>query len=578
MLDFADAAEILEYKEDEDVPTVLRKDKLVLVSVFTQIEKKLESLAIFTKRYEELTEENDDDEDIVIADLPMKEKYSALLKWDKAAKQRKSTKGTNHVVKFYQIGKDIIKHPKRLRWTAFDEKKFRVVVGELSELNDFLHELLDGEYSRRLEERTKQTHLELVLVRNEIQDLQHLFITTMMLNTQAEQQHDVLKLEAGSDNALAVLTDVKRRSVLIDAADQDKPPEYHELIKVDKLTYQRVTIASSDKPENGNVVTKRMRTLGTLSSLEEGGAATPVFIEWKAYNTAEGDGSEAQEPREANLERVKGLVSLLQHSKLRAFAVPRCLGFFDLRDDEKGLAMPTLFGLVYEIPGPVSDSHLPASLLQLLGSPETPSLSVRMKLAYRISNSVLYFNSIRWFHKSLRADAVIFHPDRKTGEVTLSEPLLSGFEYARPSSHTGNSTHIPENPADLLYVHELYQGANKGSGYARSFDIYSLGIILLEIAYWQPIRTILAKEFKDSEKGPMSGEARAVRKTLLKPTLSYLSNLKRMVGDRYFKAVQSCIAGLVGDDENEDDLDVCVKLHEGFVQEVVGNLKALQDL
>ena len=577
ILDFADAAEILDFSEGKTIPLILQKDHLVLVTVFKQIETKLDALANFTKRYEELQHEAEanDDDDVSISDLDVKEQYQTLKKWDQRLKLKSHMKGTNHIVKYYQIGKDIVKHPKRLRWTAFDEKEFVDLVKDLSGYNDFLHGLLQGEYSRRLEERTKRTYLEMVLVRDEIRDLKQLFINTIILTQHGHGGATSSKSDDASDVFLDMLAGTKCRSVLNDASDDEKPPEYHELIQVVKLDYKLVIIADGEQPVSDTVVLARKRTPGQLMSTTDSSSAVQIFIEWKVYDPSE---SSPSIPEAANTERVKGLVSLLQSTKPNEFAIPECLGFFDLRDDTSNAALPPLFGLVYMAPSSEPDVQIPISLLsQLESSKDMPSLTERMKLAYRVSDSILYFNSVRWYHKTLRSDAVIFHQDPKTKQIDFSRPFLSAFEYARPSSYTGNSTHVPENPLHEMYVHPDYQTA-KYANYARSFDIYSLGIILLEIAYWEPIQIILKNELEDPEYGPRPKEARNVQSILLSAEKSYLSKLRSIAGVRFFNAVHGCIKGLVGNGEDEDDIKVSMNLHEAFLRNVVENLGALLDL
>lgn len=71
---------------------------------------------------------------------------------------------------------------------------------------------------------------------------------------------------------------------------------------------------------------------------------------------------------------------------------------------------------------------------------------------------------------------------------------MSGFEYSRPA-HAGEVT---EKPTDNLY-HDLYRHCNAqfdvprngAKGFKKIYDVYSLGVVILEIAFWQPIHAIL---------------------------------------------------------------------------------------
>jgi len=54
----------------------------------------------------------------------------------------------------------------------------------------------------------------------------------------------------------------------------------------------------------------------------------------------------------------------------------------------------------------------------------------------------------------------------------------------------------PENAASDLYRHPRVQGTGNretasAGGFKKSYDLYSLGVVLLEIAYWKPLTKYL---------------------------------------------------------------------------------------
>ncbi|RMZ89323.1 hypothetical protein DV736_g3459, partial [Chaetothyriales sp. CBS 134916] len=567
ILDFSEAAELLgitTVKNEAKVPRVLRKDYLVLGSIFKQIETKLDTLASFTTRYKELESDKvgEEEEDVIEA-IAEKEQTPILLKWQGAAKAREHVSGTNHIRKYYRIGKSIVQHPKRLRWTAIDEKKFMTVLDELAGYNAYLRDRLDDEYTKRLEERTVKTYQEMVLVRDKIDDLTHLVQNAM---------------HGYAGHQLQALARTKSLAVANDAADDDKPPQYVDLINVDKLEFNHIKV--ENPPVTEEVAVERKRSIGTFQATDVSEARVPVFIEWKRYIPTTEANAETRPgaPLPENTDRVKGLVKILQSSKLDSFRAPDCVGFFDLRDGaiNNKHTTPSLFGVVYRIPGDRSTtSVMPITLMSQLGSQPIPSLSARMKLAYLISDSLLYFNAVQWYHKTLRSDAIIFHQDPKTKSIDITQPFLGGFEYARPGG-SASSTRVPPKASRELYVHPFYQG-DQPREYARSYDIYALGIILLEIAYWRPINVILADLFKNPG-DPSRKEAEELRGRLLSAGSPYLLNLKGLAGDRYFKAVHSCIAGIVSDQDIETEIEVSLRLHEGFRKQIVENLSTLRDL
>lgn len=66
----------------------------------------------------------------------------------------------------------------------------------------------------------------------------------------------------------------------------------------------------------------------------------------------------------------------------------------------------------------------------------------------------------------------------------MSSTFLTGYELARPSG-LYEVTVGPSGHALNLYVHPVYRSGNVR--YCRIFDIYSLGVILLEIGLWRRV-------------------------------------------------------------------------------------------
>jgi hypothetical protein len=88
---------------------------------------------------------------------------------------------------------------------------------------------------------------------------------------------------------------------------------------------------------------------------------------------------------------------------------------------------------------------------------------------------------------------VVMLPD-ETDNLEIRKSRLSGFEYSRPDI-SGTSTSIPPVHAEWeIYRHPDYQGM-KPQPARKTYDIYSLGIVLIEIALWQSIGTIMKKDY-----------------------------------------------------------------------------------
>ncbi|KAK3670020.1 hypothetical protein LTR78_010119 [Recurvomyces mirabilis] len=117
------------------------------------------------------------------------------------------------------------------------------------------------------------------------------------------------------------------------------------------------------------------------------------------------------------------------------------------------------------------------------------------------------------------------------------------------------------------------------------YGIYSLGLLLLEIAYWQPLNMLMSlKEWPD----PSPQDAR-IRGWLLEEgrfppfeDANSLRVLRHTVGDRYWRATPRCIVahGELGmrveeDGDETNNSSIGVELHTAFTDLVVDELKGV---
>ncbi|KAK5467106.1 hypothetical protein LTS15_000076 [Exophiala xenobiotica] len=77
-------------------------------------------------------------------------------------------------------------------------------------------------------------------------------------------------------------------------------------------------------------------------------------------------------------------------------------------------------------------------------------------------------------------------------------PILVGYGYARQNDPHGISDAIPENPDARIYRHPLSAGQSpeERQKYRPRFDLFSLGMVLIEVALWKPLRTVVPHIFR----------------------------------------------------------------------------------
>ena len=593
LLAFLDAAHLL---DDDGAQHLSPQQRLIIIAVLKQIEIKVDGFAglinyaskakVSSSDPPTFNDVKDYDEFSIVG------KYASTKeKWSGKARARAHARGTNHIRQFWNTTKHVWHNPRSLKWALNARDKYKAILKELTKYTQYLESMMQGESMRRLLESQHRTEVEVILVREDVTDLKRIFESTVLLTMQSQSR-------------LRNLAQTKVLSLSLQDADADTarpPPSYESatdgsrLIPIDQVQHFNLPTSTS--------VAQRKRSGAQYIRNGPDGTHIDVWIEWKALKFHfDDEGYEVADT--SSVRRVEDLVSLLQESHAPAkdiFRIPECLGYINLLDyrDPKGSRTPVerVFGLLYRKPYKPNTSSStskvtakaapnPVSLLELLTSHPIPSLTIRASLAQRIADTLLYFHTVRWFHKALRSDAIVFHR-RSDGSIDHTDPLVTGFESSRPDREQTQST--TEGSAgelqNMLYVHPRYQVAGTGAEhhYLRSFDAYSLGIVLLEIAYWKPVGDILRVEVdgEGSGVGVLTQKfVKSVRDVLLAregwEKSCHVEVLKETVGERYFGAVKGCIEGFVDLDKEKEVVrqsDAArVREHLRFMEVVVDGL------
>lgn len=326
------------------------------------------------------------------------------------------------------------------------------------------------------------------------------------------------------------------------------------------------------------------------------GTQRKCWVEWKDYEA--GWPGEVDPTKEVILERTRKLAALLHHSpKPDAFRTPHCLGFFDKAPppsiksqdrtdngksnepedgEEEDDILNYRLGLVFERPGDVHASLPPISLHELLQTVRKPRVTERVTLAHAVAHCLLYLHAVNWLHKGLRSHNIIFFRT-ETGQVAYDKPYLSGFDFSRPAKDA--MTQIPDDIEYDLYRHPHAQSsthAGERERFKRSFDIYSLGVMFVEIAFWKPVDRVLDIDLKAAQRSRRV--ARGVRPQLLDSNI--IEEIGARMGEKFENATRRCIAGgeelglVEGGDETSDA--VAANLSMAFYENVVQQLGSIR--
>lgn len=484
----------------------------------------------------------------------------------------------------------------RLKWVSFDKAAFEILLSRFAALNDNMTNILDAKMQVEIHDTVQDTNRGVLQLHRKISDLSRL---VMALN---------VKLEAG----LPPTTPMTQMSVAQKRANAEglellsqlaKFKAFNESIESDKKTpWDDVTVKSLElgpSHKKNLVLDRHMVELDPTAEDPDlprceailnvpGSPPRKVWIEWKDYDRQRPE--DLSPPKEVILERVQKLAALLNHTpKPEAFRTPHCLGFFDKAttttptrdnndddsDDED--ILNNRLGLVFERP---QDSTLdatlpPISLRELLQTTRRPRVTDRIKLAHAISNCLLYLHAVNWLHKGLRSHNIVFFRTT-TGHVNYAQPYLSGFDFSRPA-RADEMTDVPGPGDDAeynLYRHPHAQSPSAGESgrqrFKKSFDIYSLGVLFVEIARWATVETVLGIDVNAARGRPSI--ALRVRKQLLEE--GQVAELGACMGGVFERAARKCLEGGAelglgeGDDETDDVVAsrLSMVLHEEVVK------------
>ncbi|KAH8652573.1 hypothetical protein BGZ61DRAFT_541852 [Ilyonectria robusta] len=199
--------------------------------------------------------------------------------------------------------------------------------------------------------------------------------------------------------------------------------------------------------------------------------------------------------RSQSLLRLEWLMSFLIHASdvpdLRALEF--CGATMDLNKEH--------MAMVYKHPQP-SCGREPASLYDLFASPERtqnlPTLNNRFALAVSLAKALVQLHVCGWLHKSICSRNILFfypegYDENASGGINrlIGSPFLKGYGYARAdmpvaSDHSANFSETIAADVDMdLYRHpRTFDSSDKRTTFKKTYDTYSLGILLLEVALW----------------------------------------------------------------------------------------------
>ena len=504
------------------------------------------------------------------------------VQYNSTGKDRKQIRRSERVVQWMSRkagdAKEIITNPGRIRWVMVDKEAFSALLQDLHDLNERLHQLADDKRWNQINEITADTYRYLVLTRNDISELRDMLgaIVTLVqqrnLATSAKQPPERVELELELDLCRLLRLKQINQSAndlvakLENGASIDVEDSLQGLITVpgfNSSILEGFTYANADEELHAP---RLNRVRGRLKTEDK---EMEAWIEWR-------DSTDARQLMQDSVAKVRviTLAEMLHSAKPKDLLAPSCLGYIDDTMEN------ARYGWIFAMPNGSSETTSVRELHSILGQAQyRPSLTTRITLAWKLAASLQYLHTADWLHKGVHSGNVVFTFENELFDAT--NPILVGFEYSRPQTGrtTGRST---EAKWDIYRWPGVQNDLPRAKGYHKAYDIYSLGLLFLEIAYWKPLNQILRLKNWPQR----SRQDSRIRGWLLETDdsppfdLNPITELRDIVGDKYWNVVKQCVS-IFGMDElqlqqnsgQSGHTDKDADLHNAFNQLVVQQLK-----
>ncbi|MCJ1321960.1 hypothetical protein MMC15_007305 [Xylographa vitiligo] len=287
----------------------------------------------------------------------------------------------------------------------------------------------------------------------------------------------------------------------------------------------------------------------------------PVIVEWKYYSLRI-----SAELLKALKRRVSLLTQQLkQSSESSDFSILPCIGHFEDTSSSR-------MGIVFSYPFSRQTLHpisLQDRLIQDRSQRKIRDLASRFAIAKALTLSFYRLHSVGWLHKSFRSDNVLFFEAPDQDPYDLAPPYVCGFDFSRQDTPAEMTEDVPtvllsqstdrersfykhpdldrrqpiappnkdDSEETVLAKVKAAEALSREFRYRKAYDIYSLGIVLLEIGMWKPVKE-------------MSPSSMSVTDWRQKLQDRLLNELRSRMGKKYFEVVERCLKGTFGEVSN----------------------------
>ena len=302
----------------------------------------------------------------------------------------------------------------------------------------------------------------------------------------------------------------------------------YDASELSQLLHSRVTVSQCPLHER--------------ASLMDNGARKQVWIEWKRLEAYIKDS-----PQDTAIQlEAKGLAKMLSCDKPCGLITGRCIALIvdlEFKGGQGGTQWGDgRYGWMFAMPEvECPDATGPWPLYSILQDPTyQPTLTDRFALALKLASSQYELLATGWTHHAWRSSSVLLV--RHGNEYAYDKPILSGFDCSRSPVGPDYTVEKSLEPQWDIYRWPGIQNQPPLTQPAsKLYDIYSLGLVLLEVMLQEPLHKLMGLE-----EWPDCWEIHAcIRPWLLKNDYEKdpLAELFKSGGDKYHGVVKRCIVG-----------------------------------
>ncbi|KAI1113764.1 hypothetical protein F5Y14DRAFT_417170 [Nemania sp. NC0429] len=127
-------------------------------------------------------------------------------------------------------------------------------------------------------------------------------------------------------------------------------------------------------------------------------------------------------------------------------------------------------------------------------------LDERFTLALRLAEAVFFLHTAGFVHKNITSSSVVALQRPDSAPSSLDDCYLMGFSLIRgvdgKTSKEGAVRDEEEEESQSIWEFDIFQHPDRLRGkdslrYTKTYDVYSLGVVLLEIGSWEPFTEVV---------------------------------------------------------------------------------------